>query len=114
MSVPTPYGGLHVPEGVGTPATHNTPYRAGKGFIYEGGLRVPLIVRWPGQVPEGLHCRRHRSATVAAQLGSGRQSHDSGVEVDPIHIGLRPVAAGDGAGRGTCPAARGVSSGRSA
>jgi arylsulfatase A-like enzyme len=46
-------GGLHVPEMTNTPATHNTPYRAGKGFVYEGGLRVPLIVRWPGQAPAG-------------------------------------------------------------
>jgi arylsulfatase A len=43
-------GGLHVLEARGTPATHNTPFRAGKGFLYEGGLRVPLIVRWPGKV----------------------------------------------------------------
>jgi arylsulfatase A-like enzyme len=46
-------GGLHVLEGVHTPATHNTPYRAGKGFYYEGGIRVPLIVRWPGKVKAG-------------------------------------------------------------
>lgn len=42
-------GGLHVLEGGQTP-THNTPFRAGKGFLYEGGIRVPLIVRWPGKV----------------------------------------------------------------
>jgi arylsulfatase A-like enzyme len=46
-------GGLHVPEGVDDAPTHNTPYRAGKGFLYEGGLRVPLIVRFPGTVPLG-------------------------------------------------------------
>lgn len=46
-------GGLHVPETPHTPATHNTPYRAGKGFLYEGGIRIPLIVRWPGRVPAG-------------------------------------------------------------
>lgn len=46
-------GGLHVLESSGTPATHNTPFRAGKGFLYEGGTRVPLIVRWPGHVPAG-------------------------------------------------------------
>jgi len=46
-------GGLHVPEGTHPRKTHNTPYRAGKGFLYEGGLRVPLIVRWPGRVPAG-------------------------------------------------------------
>lgn len=46
-------GGLHVPEGGHARVTHNTPFRAGKGYTYEGGQRVPLIVRWPGQVPEG-------------------------------------------------------------
>jgi arylsulfatase A len=46
-------GGLHVPEGPHPKITHNTPYRAGKGFIYQGGLRIPLIVRWPSHVPAG-------------------------------------------------------------
>jgi arylsulfatase A len=45
-------GGLHVLESPSTPATHNTPYRAGKGFVYEGGHRVPAIVRWSGAVKE--------------------------------------------------------------
>ncbi len=49
-------GGLHVLESPGTPATHNTPFRAGKGFLYEGGLREPLIVRWPGTVKPGSTC----------------------------------------------------------
>lgn len=46
-------GGLHVPEGPHARITHNTPFRAGKGFLYEGGLRIPLLVRWPGHVPAG-------------------------------------------------------------
>jgi arylsulfatase A len=41
-------GGLHMPEGPHPRVTHNTPFRAGKGYLYEGGLRVPLILRGPG------------------------------------------------------------------
>ena len=32
----------------GQPVTNNYPLRSGKGSLYEGGVRVPLIIKWPG------------------------------------------------------------------
>ena len=43
-------GGVHISELKESPATYNAPSRAGKGFVYEGGLRTPLIIRYPGRL----------------------------------------------------------------
>src|SRR6516162_3380301 len=43
-------GGLHVLETANTPSTYFFRLRGGKGFLYEGGLRIPLIVRWTGRI----------------------------------------------------------------
>jgi len=37
-------------------ATSNAPLRANKGAYYEGGIRVPLIIKWPGVTPPGGVC----------------------------------------------------------
>ena len=34
-------------------ATSNLPLRGGKGWLYEGGIREPMIIRWPGKSQEG-------------------------------------------------------------
>lgn len=43
-------GGLSTSEG--TP-TANTPLRTGKGWLYEGGIREPAIIKWPGETAPG-------------------------------------------------------------
>lgn len=51
-------GGLVLPACKKRPVTHNIGLRAGKGSSYEGGVRVPWIVRWPGVTPAGSVCNQ--------------------------------------------------------
>lgn len=46
-------GGLATAEGS---PTSNRPLSEGKGWMYEGGTREPLLVRWPGVVKPGTVC----------------------------------------------------------
>jgi arylsulfatase A-like enzyme len=50
--------GGYTREGIkeGGDVTDNAPLRSGKGSLYEGGIRDPFIVRWPGKTKPGSLC----------------------------------------------------------
>ncbi len=55
-------------------AVDNAPLSFGKGTVYEGGIRTPCVIRWPGQVPAGAVTQQPVSgqdwlATLAAAAG---------------------------------------------
>lgn len=54
-------GGLSNPgtRGGAGPHTHNLPLKAGKGSVYEGGIREPMIVKWPGVTKPGSIAKQY-------------------------------------------------------
>ncbi|WP_375585820.1 sulfatase [Cyclobacterium xiamenense] len=46
-------GGMASSNLAGQIPTSNAPLRTGKGYLYEGGIRVPLIFRWPNNIEPG-------------------------------------------------------------
>lgn len=77
-------------------ATKNAPLRGAKGTLYEGGLRVPLIVRWPGRIAPGT-----QSATPVigidlfpTLLEAARTAAPSGLVLDGRS--LMPLLSGTG------------------
>ncbi|MCO5238150.1 MAG: sulfatase [Chitinophagaceae bacterium] len=51
-------GGLDHHQRGGPVNTHNYPLRSGKGSVYEGGIREPMIVKWPGVVKSNSICSK--------------------------------------------------------
>ena len=50
-------GGLSLPgTRNGKPHTQNAPLKSGKGSAHEGGIREPMIVKWPGKVKPNTKC----------------------------------------------------------
>ena len=50
-------GGLSINPYRGGPSnTQNLPLKSGKGSVYEGGIREPMIVKWPGHIEPATKC----------------------------------------------------------
>lgn len=88
--------GVFMREGVGLGAGSNGPLRSGGATLWEGGIRVPAIVRWPGTIPAGSVCREPLTSMdyfVLALRAAGVPLPEPGID------GRDPLPALQGRGR---------------
>ena len=80
--------------------TDNRPLRAGKGSAYEGGVRVPAIVSWPGRIKPGaisrepvITCDWHPTVLEVAGVSrvAGQNDDVDGVSLVPLLMASRGV-----------------------
>lgn len=69
------------------------PLREGKGTMFEGGARVPCLMRWPGKIPAGTECHELAATidlfpTIAKLVGAELPPHPiDGLEIWPLMSG---------------------------
>ncbi len=80
----------------GVNASSNEPFRGAKGQVYEGGIRVPFVLAWPGRLPAGvvyehpvssLDLAPTMAALAGATMPTGRPM--DGVNLMPYLLGER-------------------------
>src|SRR5262245_25782637 len=92
-------GGLHVLEfpDNSNPPTHNSPYRGGKGYLYEGGLREPTIIRWPGKVKPAVIdtpiINLDFVPTITTLVGLPAPKGLDGIDISPLLLGTAALPA---------------------
>ncbi len=91
-------GGVCNGNGQIIPSTSNAPLRDGMGHLYEGGLRVPLLVKWPGVVKAGttndtvVSCLDFFPTIIEACRGSDKQLSLDGVSLVPLLKGTGQIS----------------------
>ncbi len=82
------------PASFGSPG----PLRGAKGYVHEGGIRVPAIARWPGRIPAGTECAvpfhgTDLFATLCAVAGIEPRSEREldGTDALPALLGCQPL-----------------------
>jgi arylsulfatase A-like enzyme len=88
-------GGLSTSEGH---PTSNLPLRAGKGWLYEGGIREPMMIKWPGVTKPGSVCSEAVTSTdfyptmlEMAGLPPKPKQHIDGISLVPLLEGKKSL-----------------------
>lgn len=78
--------------------SRNAPFFHRKGSMWEGGIRVPLILRWPGVLPAGRASRQVAltiDLTASILAATGTKAPDSyrpdGIDILPVLRGQAPL-----------------------
>jgi N-acetylgalactosamine-6-sulfatase len=76
----------------------NAPLRGAKGSVWEGGIRAPCLVRWPGVVRPGtttpqVGLTMDLTATLLAAAGASGGARLDGVDLGPVLAGRQPPFA---------------------
>ena len=80
---------------------HSTgPLRGAKGDVYEGGIRAPMIARWPGKIRPGSHSRQVWAfwdflPTAAEIAGAATPAGLDGISIAPTLMGRKQTAQHD-------------------
>lgn len=92
-------GGLSTSEGS---PTSNLPLRGGKGWLYEGGIREPYLIKWPGKTQAGSVCHVPVISTdfyptilEMAGLPQASQQHLDGFSLVPLLTQTGTIARKD-------------------
>src|SRR5438034_2536130 len=83
------YIGVDRKGGFTAPCTNNYPLRSGKGSLYEGGVRVPLIISWPGakdgeRMQPVASCDLFFTLLAATGLTPAADHPADGVDLSPV------------------------------
>lgn len=87
-------GGMATSNQTDNIPTCNLPLRTGKGYLYEGGIRVPLFIRWTGQIPVAGKCTNPVTGTDfyptlldLCRLPLLPEQHKDGISIKPLLLG---------------------------
>jgi arylsulfatase A-like enzyme len=90
-------GGLSTSEGH---PTSNLPLRAGKGWLYEGGIREPMLIKWPQKIHQAAVCDQPVISTdfyptilEIAGLKLQPDQHKDGMSMIPLMTGKTQSAS---------------------
>ncbi len=89
------YAGGADPEWFASAGPFRAEYGRGKGFVYEGGIRVPMIASWPGHIAPGsqtdhLSAQYDLVATLSELTGFEDPAEGDGISFLPTLLGKGP------------------------